>query len=167
MSASDIFLSVVRWLHLVAAATWVGGSLFYLLVLGPALRRTQTAPKVLTIGAAAEFRTLVNTCIVVLVATGVILAFDRLGSGVADPPYVVTLGVKSALSVWMFLLVQAQQRRSRVLAPFLDKSQQAATTVGRFTHSLSGYNALVIIGLVVFFLSDLLKVLFELSLSRG
>ena len=33
--------------------------------------------------------------------------------------------------------------------------------------AVSGYNALVVLGLIVFLLSDLLKVLFELALSRG
>ena len=37
MTGGDLFLVVVRWIHVVAAAAWVGGSIFYLFVLRPAL----------------------------------------------------------------------------------------------------------------------------------
>ena len=167
MSVGEVFLVVVRWLHLVSAAAWIGGSLFYLLVLRPALRRAPESSGTLTAAVAAEFRPLVNTCIVVLVATGVILAFERLTAGVVNTPYVVTLGVKSALSVWMLLLVRDQRRRSDVLKAYRDRSHDATTRLGRIGRAVSGYNALVILGVVVFFLSDLLKDLFEVALSRG
>ncbi len=166
MSVGDVLLLVVRWLHLVSAAAWVGGSLFYLLVLRPALRKAPESPRALTVVAATEFRTLVNTCIVVLVATGVILAFDRLTAGV-DASYTITLGVKSALSVWMFLLVRKQRRRNQVLELYREPDQPAVTGLRRVGRLASGYNALVILGLIVFLLSDLLKVLFETALSQG
>ena len=47
-----------------------------------------------------EFRTVVVTSIIVLVATGAILAFDRLTE--VEPPYAATLGIKVVLSLWMF-----------------------------------------------------------------
>ena len=166
MSVGDAFLLVVRWLHLVSAAAWIGGSLFYLIVLRPALRKAPESPKTLTAVAATEFRTLVNTCIVVLVATGVILAFNRLTAGV-DASYAVTLGVKSALSVWMFLLAREQRSRNRVLELYREQDQPAVTGLRKMGRVASGYNALVILGIIVFLLSDLLKVLFELALTRG
>ena len=94
MSASEIFLLVMRWLHLVSAAAWIGGSLFYLLVLRPAARRAPDSPSVAT---SSEFRALVDTSIFVLLVTGVILTFDRLALDVVGAPYVITLTVKIAL----------------------------------------------------------------------
>lgn len=167
MDVGDTFLLVVRWLHLVSAAVWIGGSLFYLLVLRPVLRRTDDAPRALSTGTAVEFRTLVNVCIVTLVASGVILALNRLTAGVTDAPYAITLGVKSALSVWMFLIVEAERRRTRVLKLYQDTPQAERTTLQRLGSSVSGYNAVIILGIVVFFLSDLMKVLFEVALSRN
>ena len=82
MGVNDVFLLVVRWLHLVSAAAWIGGSLFYLIVLRPALRRSPDASKAINAAAAVEFRALVDTCILVLLATGVILTFNRLTPGV-------------------------------------------------------------------------------------
>ena len=167
MSAGDSFLLIVRWLHLLSAAAWVGGGIFYLLVLRPALRRAPESPRALNIATATEFKTLVNACIVILVATGVILGADRLTERVMDAPYAITLGVKSALSVWIFLLVSSERRRSQVFARLGGNALPARSPLGKLGEALSGYNAVVVLGLVVFFLSDLLKIMFEAALSRG
>ena len=165
MSPDEFFLLIVRWLHLVSAVAWVGGSLFYLLVLRPALRNSRSSTTDLSAAAATEFGALVNVCLVVLLATGVILALDRLSGGVVNTPYVVTLGVKVVLSVWMFLQVQAQRRRSRVLEAFQQAPEPAASRAVRVGRALSGYNAIAIVGIAVLFLSDLLEALFERALS--
>ena len=167
MSVGDIFMLVVRWLHLLSAAAWVGGSVFYLLVLRPAMRKAPGSHGALLAAAGVEFRGLVNTCIVVLVATGVILAFDRLTEGLLGIPYAATLTIKTALSVWMFLQVQAERRSTRFLEAFGRQDQGPRTRIGRVRRAISGYNALVVVGIVVFLLSDLLKVLFEAALLRN
>ena len=167
MSVGDVFLLVIRWLHLLSATAWVGGSLFYLLVLRPALRNSAGTHGPLTAAAGIEFRALVNVCIVVLVATGAVLAFDRLTEGVLDVPYAATLGLKSALSVWMCMQVQAQRRHSEFLEVSGRRDQAPQTGLRRLGGVASGYNALVIVGIIVFFLSDLLKVLFEAALLRN
>ncbi|MCY4653025.1 MAG: hypothetical protein OXC95_07660, partial [Dehalococcoidia bacterium] len=97
MSASDTFLVVVRWIHLVASAAWVGGSIFYLFVLRPALRRDPEAGRTINEITAAEFRVLVDTCIFVILVTGIILTFNRLNVGVTGPSYGIVLGIKVAL----------------------------------------------------------------------
>ena len=165
MSVGDAFLLLIRWLHLLSAAAWVGGSLFYFLVVRPALRRAPDTPRSFITGAATEYSALVNLCIVVLVATGVILAFDRLTSEHAAVPYVITLGVKSALSVWMFLLVRELRRGSHLPGEYRRRSEHDVATLRRLGRTLLGYNAIMIIGILVLLLSDLLKVLFELELS--
>ncbi len=166
MSLDDAFLLIVRWLHLTSAVVWVGGSLFYLLVLRPAIRRAPENPKGLMSAAASEFRILVNLCIVVLLASGVILALDRLTEGVTDVSYAITLGIKSVLSVWMFLLVRSLQRRSALLEIYRESPQPAPTGLRRLLGLASGYNALAILGVVVLFLSDLLNVLFQTALAN-
>ena len=166
MSVSDVFLLVVRWLHLVSAAAWVGGSIFYLVVLRPALRRSPEPPQWAT-ATSSEFRALVDSCIFVLLVTGVILTVNRLTPNVVGVSYVSTLGIKIALSVWMFVLARGRRRRTALLN--VDPHPEASTGgswLGRTSRAVSGYNAIVILGIIVFLLSDLLKVLFELAL-RG
>lgn len=165
MSVGDFFLLVTRWLHLLAAAAWVGGGIFYLLVLRPASQRVRPEPEFMS-AASAEFRTLVNTSVVVLIATGVILATNRLTSGVTDTPYAVTLGAKSILSIWMFLLVQSQRRHSEFLASF-KYPDKVTGKLARLGNALSNHEMLVALGLLIFFLSDLLGDLFEIALAAG
>ena len=165
MDTGNLFLLIIRWLHVVSAAAWVGGSIFYLLVLRPAIRSSSGSHGPLLTAAGKEFRTLVNTCIMVLVATGVILAFDRLTEDIVGPPYAITLGIKSVLSVWMFMHVQSERRRSDFLGAFDKREEPPRGRLSTAMRSVSGYNALVIVGIVVFLLSDLLKALFESALD--
>ena len=165
MSAADVFLLTARWLHLITAAVWIGGSVFILMVLRPAVRSTPGVPRILIAAASVEFGGLVNLCIVVLVATGVVLAFDRLTAGVVAAPYAITLFVKSALTVWMFLVVEIERRRSRSRARLDEPVAPPSTPLGRARQAFTGYNAVIALGIIVFGLSDLLKVLFEAALE--
>ena len=164
MDALDIFLLSVRWLHVLSAAAWVGGSMFYLVVLRPAIRRNPDTPRGLTSAAGAEFKTLVDACIIVLIATGAVLAFDRLTEDAVGASYAIALGVKVVLSLWMFLQVRAQRRRSEFLEAFGRAEEASVSGLKRVLRAASGYNALVYLGIVVFLLSDLLGVLFEQGL---
>ena len=165
MDTGELFLLIIRWLHVVAAAAWVGGSIFYLLVIRPAIRSSSGSHGPLLTAVGKEFRTLVNTSIMVLVATGVILAFNRLTENIVGPPYAITLGIKSLLSVWMFMQVQSERRRSEFLGAFAKREEPPRGRLGTAMQSVSGYNGLVIVGIVVFLLSDLLKALFESALG--
>ena len=164
MSLSDVFMLIVRWLHLVSAVAWIGGSVFYLIVLRPALRREPQASGLISRAAATEFRALVETCVYVLIATGVILTFNRLTPGVVGAPYVAALGAKIALSVWMFTLAWSRRRRTSVTEAFREEEATPRSRFGRIMRAMSGYNTIVILGLAVFLLSDLLKTLYELAL---
>ena len=164
MTASDSFLVVVRWIHVVASAAWVGGSIFYLLVLRPALRRSPEAGRKINEAAAAEFGTLVDTCIFVILATGVILTFNRLTVGVTGPSYGLVLVAKIALSVWMFILARGRRRRTALLDVY---RQNPAPPSGRFRKilsALSGYNTIAILGVIVLLLADLLNTLYEVAI---
>ena len=165
MSVSDVFMLVVRWLHLVSAAAWVGGSVFYLVVLRPALRRSPEGSRLINAATASEFRALVETCVYVLIATGVILSLHRLTPVVVGAPYVIVLGAKIALSVWMFALAWTRRKRTSVTEAFREEQTNPTSAFGRILRAMSGYNTLVILGLAVFLLSDLLKTLYELALK--
>ena len=165
MSISDVFMLVVRWLHLISAAAWVGGSVFYLVVLRPALRRSPEGSRLINAATASEFRALVETCVYVLIATGVILSLHRLTPGVVGAPYVIVLGAKIALSIWMFALAWTRRKRTSVTEAFREEQEAPTSALGRILRAMSGYNTIVILGLAVFLLSDLLKTLYELALK--
>lgn len=165
MDVGDVFLLLVRWVHLVAATAWIGGGLFYVLVLRPAAKRSPNGPRMVTAVTAAEFRALVDTSIFVLLATGIILTFNRLTPGIVGVPYAATLSAKIALSIWMFWLARGRRRRPASLAQIEDPQTARSTPVRRLIRAVSGYNGVVILGIVVFLLADLLGVLYEMALA--
>jgi len=152
MAALDLFRVAIRWLHLLAGVTWVGGSLFYVLVLGPAARDAQGEGLPATLaGVDRRFRELVQLAIAVLIVTGALLSFDRLQLQ-PGPAYAITLGIKIALAVWMFVLAQdiANRGRRRLLER---RRGQPTTPRGASTNFILG------LGLAILLLSDVLKVI--------
>ena len=164
MTVSDAFLVVVRWIHLVASAAWVGGSIFYLFVLRPALRRSPEAGRKINETTAAEFGTLVDTCIFVILATGVILTFNRLTGGAAGPSYGLVLVAKIALSVWMFILARGRRRRAALLDMRRQNPDPPSGRFRKILNALSGYNTIAILGVIVLLLADLLNTLYEIAI---
>ena len=164
MTGGDLFLVVVRWIHVVAAAAWVGGSIFYLFVLRPALRRSPEAGRRINEATAAEFGTLVDTCIFVILATGVILTFNRLTAGVTGPSYGLVLAAKIALSVWMFILARGRRRRTALLDMYGQNPDPPSGRFRKILSALSGYNTIAILGVIVLLLADLLNTLYEVAI---
>lgn len=165
MTAGDFFFLIVHWLHVVAAAAWVGGSLFYLLVLQPAARRQPDAAGLVRSAVGTEFRILVDASIIVLVVTGAVIAFNRLTNEAATPAYGITLGLKVALSLWMFMQVWTERRKLASIAPYRGPERTVPTGWRRFGEALSGYNGAIVVGIAVFLLSDLMKILYENALG--
>jgi uncharacterized membrane protein len=144
---------IVRTAHLLAAAAWVGGSIFYQFVVIPALRVAGPAPAV-SAKIAALFRHMVNICIGVLLLTGAFLTFDRLTQTTLGWPYLVVLGLKIAAALVMFALaIYLGQSNIRKLAKRSTRLSQAAPQL------------LLALGIFVFLLGALLNGLFEATLA--
>jgi uncharacterized membrane protein len=164
MSISDIFMLVITWMHLLSAVAWVGGSIFYLLILRPSLIQESSESTNFMVKLASEFRGLVVTSVIVLLTTGVILGFDRLQEGLISTSYVVVLAFKISISMWMFLLAWFRRRKAAILNPYVEQNHAEVSNFGRITQTFSSDYFLVLLGIIVLFLSDLLKFLFEISL---
>ena len=159
MSVLDWILVGIRWAHALAAVTWVGGSIFFLLVLRPALRRSDSGGVVGRL-AGAEFRNLVNTAIAVLVLSGVVLSVSRLTSTATSLPYVIVLAVKVAVALYMFSVVWLLQRRSGTGKPATGNGLLA-----RVKRGLVSPVAIIIGGTLAIGLADVLDALFERGLA--
>ena len=159
MDVLDWILVVIRWMHALAAVAWVGGGIFYLMVLRPGLRRSGGGDAGAGESVAAEFRGLVNTAIAVLLISGVVLALSRLTNDAVSLPYVAVLAAKIALALFMFYTVGILQRGTY--------PQLETKTLGiwnRWRSRLTGPPAVLATGVVVFGLSDVLDALFERGL---
>ena len=161
MDALDWILFAIRWGHAVSAVAWVGGGIFYLMVLRPAIRQSQGLPKDTGRAIGVEFRGLVSTAIAVLLITGVILSASRLTEDVITSPYVVVLVVKIALALYMFYVVRFMRQDSYPEDRTLGDSRWQ-----RLSGRLTGTTAILVTGIVVIGLSDILDGLLENALVK-
>ena len=158
---ADVFLLIVRWAHAIAAVAWVGGGIFYWVVLRPALRTEGVTPAVARI-AGVEFGGLVALSAWTLVITGAVLVLARFSEPAADVPYAAVLAVKIALAGWMFLLVSGRPRRAHRNGAPADGRPRGRLRAA--ANALGSVNMTVVLGIVVFGLSDVLRLLFERNL---
>ncbi len=160
MTVLDGILIAIRWAHALAAVAWVGGSIFFLLVLRPSLKRANGGGPVGRL-AGAEFRSLVNTAIAVLVLTGVVLSLSRLTSTAVSVPYVVVLVGKIIVALYMFSVAWLLRRR--------DSTEEPGATTGPLTRLRRGLvspEAVLVGGIIAIGLADVLDALFEMGLSK-
>ncbi|HEU0022245.1 MAG TPA: hypothetical protein VFR55_11320 [Dehalococcoidia bacterium] len=151
---------MIRWAHALAAVAWVGGGMFYVLVLRPALHRSPAAePTNRAIG--AEFRGLVNTAIAVLIITGIVLSASRLTADKVSIAYIVVLAVKIALALYLFYIVRFLRQRA-----YPDEIMTGPGWWSRTRKGLTGTTGVLIIGVLVFGLADVLNALFERGLTQ-
>jgi uncharacterized membrane protein len=146
-------LDVMRSVHIVAGAVWLGGSVVYLLVIGPALRLTKAEPA-LASAMGELFRRVVGVCMVTLLLSGVFLIVDRLSFTSIGMAYVIVLVVKIAVSLAMMVLavLQAQEARRRI------------SHRGRLWHLAPRW--ILGLGIVAFILGATLTGLFEVSIAH-
>ncbi len=144
---------IVRVAHTLAAATWVGGNIIYLIVVLPALRSGGPAPMVAA-QVAALFRRLTNICIGVLLLSGAFMTFDRLTQTTLGLPYLVVLGLKIVTALGMFILaIYLGQSNIRRLAKRTTRLSKVAPQL------------MLALGICVFLLGALLNGLFEATIA--
>lgn len=160
MTILDWILVAIRWGHALAAVAWIGGAVFYLLVLRPNQRQASVSGAVQqAIG--NDFRGLVTTAIAVLLLTGAVLSASRLSSDAVGVRYVIVLAVKVALALYMFYVVRFLQPRSYPEPPVSGRGW-----LPRLRGRLTSATAVLIAGVLVIGLSDLLDLLFEKGLAH-
>ncbi len=145
--------TLIRAAHIVAGAAWVGGSLFYLVVVVPALRSFGPAPA-LAAKIAELFKRMVNICIGVLLLTGGYLVFDRLTQTTLGLPYLVVLGIKIVAAIVMF-----------VLASYMAQSNIRRLAKRSTRFSKVAPQLMLALGILVFILGAVLNSLFEMSIA--
>ena len=93
MNSSELFHLVVRWSHLLSAAAWLGGIIFWFIILNPATRAFSGFDQYIG-HISDDFKRLVDTCIFVLLSTGAIMTFNRITPGDIGANYLLILGAK-------------------------------------------------------------------------
>ncbi len=94
---------ILRLAHGLAAAIWVGGGAYYLLAVRPSVRNAGDEQSRALAGAVQrEFGEWASVATIVMVATGVILMFERLSGGQGTAVYVTLLVIKIVAAVAAF-----------------------------------------------------------------
>lgn len=159
MNVADYLMLAIRWLHTMSAVAWVGGGIFYLIVLRPAMRRSSPMDRSLAAAIGPEFRGLVNVAIAVLIITGAVLTFDRLTSTFVGAAYAGVLAAKVALASYAFYLVRFLRRTS-----YPEEPESTGRWHRRLVTLCTGATAILVVGVIVFLLSELLVELFQVGL---
>ena len=160
MSVTDVLLLAIRWIHVVSAVAWVGGGIFYVLVLRPNLKSSPEGSDLALRRIGEQFRHLVNTAIAVLLVTGIILTLSRLTSDHGGMPYVVVLVIKIGLALYMFYLVRFLRLRI-----YSVEVHAGTSRLQRLTGLFTGATTVLVMGVIVFLLADILQALVENGLS--
>jgi uncharacterized membrane protein len=105
MFQSQFVSGMVHWIHLIAAVTWLGGTIYAIVVLRPSLKDVDPAVAVkLSLVSDMRFRVVSIAALIALLLTGLFLVssiFEGVGSPSAffGSPYGRILGVKIVLAV--------------------------------------------------------------------
>ncbi len=146
-----VLLVVLRFIHVLAAALWVGGGIVVL-----AARATPNLAPLRGVSSAVLGQTvgrLVGTGFAVFVVTGVLLTFNRLAEQSIDAAYVAVLVSKLLLALAMFRLAVPGRRSANPQTANPDRRPwwQSRTA------------AIVGLGLAIYLLSLILNEMAELS----
>jgi uncharacterized membrane protein len=162
----EAFRLILRWAHVVAAIAWIGGAIFYLAVLRPALRSAPPDNRPAFDAAIARyFREVIQVGILVLLLSGVVLTVDRLSSGFAGPTYAAVLAVKIALSSITFWLAWEIARRGRrATSSSSDRKTESEASLALW---LRPPRLILALGLIVVLLGLLLGTIYETALRTA
>ena len=102
----EIAAVIIRWLHLIAAFTLLGGLIFMNVVLTPAVGAKGIPPQFIRLMGMQRFSRYAWISMVTLVITGLIIAFAALRDVEApfSTPYGIVLIVKIALVILMIVV---------------------------------------------------------------
>ena len=153
MNFLDVILLLIRWIHAVSAVAWVGGGMFYLMVLKPATKGnpldSDNASRI-----ARDFRSLVYSVMALLLITGIILTASKLTSGKIGEIYIIVLALKILLAGYMAFVVRFLRR---------DQYPEIQATsygwIGDIRLKLTSPSAVVVAGIIVFGIADVLAFL--------
>ena len=148
----------MRWVHAIAAVAWVGGSIFFAIVIRPINRSHPEMMAKLMVPLSSLYRDLVDLSIIALIVSGLILTVNRFTDERATATYGIVLGIKILIALFMFYLVWGLRRSGYQPRP------------GSWHERISwvlGYNALAALGVGVFLIVEFLRSLHESSIRFG
>ncbi len=150
---------IILGIHLTAIAAWLGGILFFLLVLRPALK-TMSNPE-MSRGVGRIFQEVSEIALWIVIGSGILLSLDRLLLANIQASYLVVLSIKIALVVWIALIAMNLWGRVSRTRPSVGGKSSIYTRLLRAAWST---NTQLVLGIVVVFLAEILRVIYNRSI---
>ena len=151
---SEYVMVIARWGHILGASTWLGISLTYAVVIAP-LRLSLQSHKELFKTINIRYKEIVDLSVIVIFISGLIMTFDRL-TGLPPPTtWTIILGLKVILAILMVYLIWNARRHGPIKS-----SNFVMNRLGR----IFGYNATIILGVVIFLLASWMRTVLEVGL---
>ena len=167
----DILTVIIRWVHVTSSVLWIGGSIFYLIVVRPALKdaeKSGTSPgRLIASLVSLHFREWVHLSMVALLVSGAILTFDRLTEPTVSVLYIGVLAAKIGIAFWLFGIGTATYRKKAIeqgRGPDGSR-EETRNPISQWLRPLASPSMIVYGGLVVILLSDLLNTAFIVGIS--
>lgn len=137
MTASEAFLLLLRLAHAFAAAVWLGGGVYYLVAIRPALRESAEPPRAFVAAAQSLYGEWARVTTVVMLATGVVLMFDRLSNAGGGLTYAAALAAKIVAALAAFWLAGVRPgRRRRGAKPERRSQPEVILALGAFAFGI-------------------------------
>ncbi len=161
MNIVNIFNIAVAWAHLISATAWVGGSIFWLIVLTPSIQKIPSNHKTEILRSIShEFKSVVDTSMFILLFTGAILTFNKITPGHIGTLYVLILGIKILLVSYLFYLLRSRRNNFKISQSFGTKN----TPRNKLIIFTKKSNMIVLIGLIVYLISSILSSISDASI---
>ena len=161
MNILNIFNIAVTWAHLISATAWVGGSIFWLIVLTPSIQKIPSNHQTEILRSIShEFKSVVDTSMFILLFTGAILTFNKITPGHIGSLYVLILGIKILLVSYLFYLLRSRRNNLKTSRFFGTKN----TSRNKLIIFTKKSNMIVLIGLIVYLISSILSSISDASI---
>jgi putative copper export protein len=153
LDIAEVGQIVLRLAHGLAAAVWVGGGAYYVLAVRPQVRiEVDESTQEFARAVQREFGEWASVATLVMIASGVVLMFERLSGGQGTALYVVLLVIKIVAAVIAFWITGALGFRRRT---------RGQRRTGRFD---TAWTALAL-SIVAFLLGALLTTIYPMTLG--
>lgn len=149
---------VILGIHLTAITAWLGGILFFLLILRPTLKKMSN-PEI-SRGIVRIFQEVSEISLWVAIGSGLLLSLDRLLLANIQASYIAVLSIKIALVVWIVLIAMNLWGRVSRARPVGEKKTSVAA---RLLRAAGSTNMQMLLAVIVIFLAEILRVIYTRS----
>lgn len=145
----NLIVIFIKWLHSVAAMSWVGGSIFFALIIRPVQSNMKEEYSIVFRNIAIVYRDLVDISVIGLILSGIFLMFTKLSENINNE-WIIIFSIKLFISIIMFYLIWRFRQED------FSYNSQAKGVYGKLSFLL-GYNAIIFFGVIIFLLTSIMS----------